>query len=247
MMEAKGLVGVKTVFSFATLWGNVRKIHWNHSCWKVKHFKSKVTYRRDVNAGKCHGTHAHFLEGNQKATSWAPPSTILIKDKRCLVCSTRRLPSSLFERDILPRTGVHLHWDVGVVSRAILVRAGGFAWEDKPLSFHLAFPSNYPFSISWWGLVKTAETSELLRSLRLQGRKRRRGRRGCVSAVENNEGGRVLRWGCCAARGEARTACPPTPLWGIAARVALSQHPPARATQPALGRLTPVMAISFAK
>lgn len=70
---------------------------------------------------------------------------------------------------------------------------------------------------------------------------------GGVSAVENNEGGRVLRWGCCAARGEARTARPPTPLWGIAARFALSQHPPARATPPELGRLTPVMAISFAK
>lgn len=68
-----------------------------------------------------------------------------------------------------------------------------------------------------------------------------------MSAVESNEGGRVLRWGWRAARGEARTACPPTPLGGIAARFALSQHPPARAAQPALGRLTFLMAISFAK
>lgn len=63
-----------------------------------------------------------------------------------------------------------------------------------------------------------------------------------IMRVEGCSGG-----GCCAARGEARTACPPTPLWGIAARFALSQHPPARAMQPALGRLTAVMAISFAK
>lgn len=61
-------VGVKPVFSFATLWGNVRKIHWNHSCWKVKHFNGKVTYIRNINAGKCQCTHADFLEGNQKAS-----------------------------------------------------------------------------------------------------------------------------------------------------------------------------------
>lgn len=110
-----------------------------------------------------------------------------------------------------------------------------FAWEDKCLPFHVAFQIITLSPSAGGGLPKKVETSDLLCPLQLRGRENwggGGGGGGRLSAVENNEGGRVLRWGgCCAARGEARTARPPTPLWCIAARFAPSQHPRARASQ----------------
>lgn len=73
-------------------------------------------------------------------------------------------------RTFLLLTSVHLEWKAAVVFHAVYVHACCFAREDKPLSSRLIFSSNYSFSISWWGLVKTAKTSERLCSPQLWGR-----------------------------------------------------------------------------
>lgn len=208
----------KAAFSFATLRANVRKVRWNRSCWNEKGFQDKVTFRRDVNAVNANvHTPTSWREKYRVAaltSEQAPPSTILIKDKCCLVYSAQQLPSSPFRQGVLPRT-----------RRAPTVKRGrcfschlsacATSPEKTSVSFFMwLFPLITLSPSAGGGLPKKVETSDLLCPLQLRGRENGGGGGGGrLSAVENNEGGRVLRWGgCSAARGEARTAPPPTPL-----------------------------------